>query len=257
MVMIPETFAGSSFHRSLGVLSRFQQMLRPPAFRAPRCMKPAIIGILGPSGVGKTTFFRHIRKGRPRPSFWATTEEALRARSPGKQRCFKADDRVLDLLQDRLELSRRLSVGKGDALRYVYNAFSAYFDEIRLETLDLPCHVVRDEGFFFAFRREILKHGKRHPELLAELVRNRAFVVLRCPPAEVAANLRRRAAAGGKLHAAHIGADAETLCARAEADARCIDELVALIRQAGRPVLELEAGDSYSANVAAFATAFD
>jgi hypothetical protein len=256
--MLPENLLNSAFgQRSKGAFTRFQNVFRPNALRAPRHMAPRIIEIIGLSGSGKTSFLAQIKRGRRSPSFWATKQEFFDLEGRRSIRQCEADDRLLLLLQDRMD-AIRLNGEQGSRLfRRFYNTFNSCFDAVFLENADLFCHIIEDEGFVFTFRNEILERSSTDEGFFGELTRRRAFVAILCEPRLAVENLRKRAAGGGKVLDGHQGFDEARMMQWAEDDARGIDRLLHLARKAGMPVLELETRGDFSSNLAKFERMFD
>ena len=257
MSLISENFVNSSVgQRSLGAITRLQSLLYQPSFRRPRRVQPMVIEILGVAGSGKSTFLRQIRRGRQNPSFWATRAELSRENDFLARQAI-LEPQLLDILKDKIENTRSDRVGTTHGLRHMRNAFSTCFQTIALDSTDLPCHLVEDEGLFYAFRKEIVACSERDPDYLKKLASSRGFVFIRCDPEAAVSNLRRRTAEGGKTLTAHANASDEALLSSAARQGRNIETIVALMRGAGRPVLEIETRGSYTSNLSAFEDMFD
>jgi hypothetical protein len=215
-----------------------------------------VIELLGVAGSGKSTFLRQIRKGRQNPSFWATRTELSREKDLLTRQAI-LEPQLLDILKEKIENTRSDRVGTTHGLRHMRNAFNTCFQTIALDSAELPCHLVEDEGLFYAFRKEIVTCSERDPDYLRKLARSRGFVFIRCDPETAVSNLRRRSAEGGKTLTAHVDASDEALLSSAARQNRYVETIVSLMREAGRPVLEIETRGSYTRNLAAFESMFD
>jgi hypothetical protein len=256
--MLPENLLNSAIgQRSIGAFARFQNVFRPSLLRAPRHMAPRIIEIIGLSGSGKTSFLAQIKRGRRSPSFWTTKQEFFALQGKRSLRQCEADDRLLSLLQEKMDAIRLNGENGSRLFRRFYNTFNICFDAVFLENAELFCHIIEDEGFVFTFRNEILEHCVAEEGFFADLTRRRAFVAILCEPRMAVENLRKRAITGGKVLDRHKDLDDARLMQWAEDDARNVDRLLHLSRKAGMPVLEIETRGDFTSNLVKFEKMFD
>lgn len=248
-------FGAPTGQRLMGVSDMVTRIFRREQFAAPR-VPVRTIEIVGLAGSGKSTLLAELRRRRPTPAFWATKDEIFTAR--GQPRISQCDVESIDIdvLKSKLERIFASARTNSQLHRNYYNSFLHYFDFVFLSSMKAPCHVVCDEGFFYTFRTEILRQCAQTPALFGTLARRQAFVAIRCDPAQSVANIRARAARGGKVLAGHQGLDDATLLRHAEEDMHAIEALLGLARGADVPVLEIESRSDLDAAAARFAALF-
>lgn len=225
-------------------------------FVPPTALPPKVIEILGVSGAGKSTFLSQIRKQRPSPGFWATKHEFFQIRQKPRIADCRFEHETIGFLDGKLSQIAEYSTTNERLHRNYHNAFVHYFDFVFLSSIDLDCHVVKDEGFFSTFHEQILEKSAADREHFGQLARRHAFVAIVSDPAQAVENLYARAAGGGKVVAGQRGLSQAELLKKAEQDARGIERLLALAKQAGVPVLEIETRSDAAANVAKFEAMF-
>jgi hypothetical protein len=226
------------------------------SFATPTALPPKVIEIFGVSGAGKSTFLSQIRKQRPTPSFWATKDEFFQIRQKPRIADCRFDHETIGFLDGKLSQIAEYSTTNERLHRNYHNAFVHYFDFVFLSSIDLDCHVVKDEGFFSTFRKQILERSATDHEHLGQLARRHAFVAILSDPAQAVENLYARATSGGKVVAGHRSLSRAELLKMAELDARGIERLLALAKQAGVPVLEIATCSDATVNAARFEAMF-
>jgi hypothetical protein len=148
----------------------------------------AIIEILGPPGVGKSSLRRRLMQGNPGRA-WDSRKEAIEKIS-GLPKLSKADRFVLKKKVGRVLLQER--PGLYDAFVRVRSSWRCLYKDTLMRTLYVDRDMVSDDSLCHYFLPELLVLAREDGAAFSQLCRNRKFVVLNSSPALIAQNVRHR-----------------------------------------------------------------
>lgn len=206
-----------------------------------------IVELIGPSGIGKSTFLRNLR-ARGGLEAWPDLISVMNQRlsvNPNPPAAWQPED--LFLLDRKLTNTLVEQFNVLHRYQHLQNRYRRMHYDVILRGTNQPHQILDDDHVCHLFTPEVVSLAQTDSQGFSRFIGNRAFIFLKRPAVSILSNIRARELAG-EGRAGVSGVSDAVIVARTRARIEDARALKGICRLLGAPVLSVNLDESLEIN---------